>query len=79
MWAWLVSLVRPPHLYRLCLVNTVSDPDTAFRCVVWHARGEWLVLRQVALIKPQGPPTPLDGEVVIHRSNVSFIQVMPGA
>jgi hypothetical protein len=76
LMAWLASWFRPPFVLRLCLVNTIADPDTAFRCVVWSSRGAWLVLRQVALVKATGAPTPLDGEVVIHRSNVAFIQVI---
>lgn len=75
MWlAWW----RPPFLTRLVIVNVVSDPDAAFRGVLWQSRGAWLVLKQAAILKPNAEPTPLDGEVVIHRSNVSFIQVLPG-
>jgi hypothetical protein len=70
---------RPPFLYRVCLVNVVSDPDLAFRGVPWQMRGAWLVLRHAALIKPTTAATPIDGEVIIHRSNVSFVQVLPEA
>ena len=45
--------------------------------VLWHSRGAWFVFRDVALLRAGSPPTPLDGEVVIHRSHVSFLQVLP--
>lgn len=73
MLAWL----RPPFLHRLCIVNLQSDKDTAVRGVLWQTRGAWLVVRQAALLSGSAAPTPVDGEVVIHRSNVAFIQVVP--
>jgi hypothetical protein len=50
----------------------------AFRAVPWHTRGAWLVLRHVAVVKASAA-TPMDGEVIIHRSNVAFVQVLPEA
>ena len=69
---------RPPFLHRLCLVTTQSDPDAAFRGVIWQSRGAWLVLKNAAIVKAGAPPVPVDGEVVIHRSNLAFVQ-MDGA
>jgi hypothetical protein len=57
------------------LVNLVHDRDSALRGVLWQSRGPWLVLRDVHVIKPQTDPTPMDGDVVIHRANVAFLQV----
>jgi hypothetical protein len=68
---------RPPALLREVLVNLVSDRDTALRGVLWRARGPWLVLRHVQLLKAQAKPLPIDGEVIVHRTNVSFLQVLP--
>lgn len=68
---------RAPFLYRVCLVNTKSDPDAAFQCVIWQTRGAWLVLRDVVLMKTGSEPHPLKGEVIIHRDNVSFVQLVP--
>jgi hypothetical protein len=67
---------RPPCLLRVVLVTLVSDSDTALRGVLWEARGPWLTLRDVSAIKARTPPLPMDGEVVIHRSNVAFFQVL---
>jgi len=56
-------------------VNLVSDDETAIKGVLWTSRGSWLVLRDCALVKGGAAPLPMDGEVVIHRSNVAFLQV----
>ena len=68
---------RPPCLLRLVIVNLKSDDTTAIRGVLWASRGPWLTLRSAALVKPTGAPTPIDGEVVIHRDNVAFLQAIP--
>ena len=68
---------RPPCLLRSVLVNLVSDRDSALRGVLWQSRGPWLVLRDVSVIKPNTAPLAVDGDVVIHRSNVAFLQVFP--
>jgi hypothetical protein len=67
---------RPPCLLRVVIVNLVSD-DTAVRGVLWSSRGPWLTLRDAAVLKPQMEPTPVDGEVIVHRGNVAFVQVLP--
>lgn len=66
---------RAPFLYRLCLVNTIADPDAAIRGVVYAVRGSWLVIKNAAIVKAGASPLPVDGDVVIHRSNVAFLQV----
>lgn len=72
-----VTWWRPPCLLRRVLVNLTTDKDTALRGVLWRTRGPWLVLRQVELLKPQTKPTLMDGDVIVHRSHVAFIQVLP--
>ena len=69
---------QAPFLLRVCLVTTKSDPESAFRGVLWRERGPWLVMRAASLIKSTGaPPVPIDGEIVIHRDNLAFIQIEP--
>jgi len=58
------------------IVNLKDDPATAIRGVLAE-RGPWFTLRRAELLKATTPPTPIDGEVVIHRSNVAFYQVLP--
>lgn len=67
----------PPCLRRSVVVNLISEPDTAISGVLWQSRGSWLVLRNASLIKPELAPLPIDGEVIVHRSNVSFVQALP--
>ena len=59
---------------RMVVVNTKTT--RAFRGVLWRARGRHLVLRNAELLGPGGERTHLDGEVVIERANVDFVQVM---
>jgi len=59
---------------RQVVVNTRTD--RAFRGVLWRRRRGYLVLRNAELLKGRGEATPLDGEVVIDRENVDFIQVV---
>jgi hypothetical protein len=68
---------RPPCLLRGVLVTLVSDSETAFKGVLWRSRGPWLVLRDVSIIKARTAPLLVDGEVVIHRANLAFLQVLP--
>jgi hypothetical protein len=66
---------RPPFLLRSVIVNLKDDPDIALRGVLWSARGPWLVMRNAAVLKSGEPPTHADGELLIHRDNVSFMQM----
>lgn len=49
----------------------------AIRGVLWQSRGAWLVFRDCHGLVEGQKAQPIDGEVVIHRSNVSFLQVLP--
>ena len=49
----------------------------AIRGLLWQSRGAWLVMRDCHALVEGQQAQPIDGEVVIHRSNVSFLQVLP--
>ena len=68
---------RPPCLLRSVIVNFKDDPSTAIKAVLWASRGSWLTFKDASLLKPSVPPTPLDGDVIIPRSNILFLQVLP--
>lgn len=68
---------RHPALYHRVLVNLKSDDPPAIQGVLWQSRGAWLVLRKASLTPAHGEALPVDGEVVVHRDNVSFIQIFP--
>ncbi|WP_354596083.1 hypothetical protein R1Y80_00775 [Streptomyces sp. JL1001] len=50
--------------------------DKAFDAVLWAKRGPLLVLRDVELLEAGRQPQPVDGEVVVERARVEFIQVL---
>lgn len=58
---------------RRVLVNL--DDGRAFDGVLYDRRGPLLVLREAKLIEPGSPPVSVDGEVLIERPRVAFIQV----
>jgi len=59
------------------IVNLVSDQSSAMQGVVWAVNGRWITLRSVSMLKAGGAPTPVDGEIVVDRHNVAFMQVLP--
>ena len=50
--------------------------DRAFRGLLWEKRRRFLILRSAEMVKPGGDVVKVDGEVVIERENVDFIQVV---
>lgn len=56
----------------------VNLADKAFAGVLWAKRGPLLVLRDVVLMQHGAADTPMDGEVVVERARVEFIQVAGG-
>jgi small nuclear ribonucleoprotein (snRNP)-like protein len=67
--------LRPPFVLRSVIVNLKSDET--LQGVLWSTRGAWFTLQKAAILSNGQPPTPIDGEVVIHRDNISFVQVLP--
>lgn len=70
--AWRRTAVR-----RRVMVNLLDG--RALGGVLWARRGPLLVLRDVALFEPGGDgPVAIDGEAVVERARVSFVQVLSG-
>ena len=67
---------RPPCLLRRVIVNVTSEA-AAFEGVLWASRGAWLTFRDVKAMAEGKEPTAMEGEMVIHRDKVSFLQVLP--
>ncbi len=65
---------RPPCLCKRVVVNFTADPTEAIEGVLWSYRWGWLTLKDVSGLKT-GPPVPMLGDVVIHRSQIKFLQV----
>ncbi|MEU9498241.1 hypothetical protein [Streptomyces sp. NPDC048196] len=70
MFAWRRTAVR-----RRVVVNLA---ERAFSGVLWAKRGPLLVLRDVQLLEAGRAPQAVDGEVVIERARVEFMQVLAG-
>jgi hypothetical protein len=68
-WWW-----QPPCLLREVVINPKHDPAVAIKGLLWASRGPWLVIHQPTLFD-HGETKTADGELVIHRDNVAFIQV----
>jgi small nuclear ribonucleoprotein (snRNP)-like protein len=47
----------------------------AFAGVVWEERFDMLVLRDVTLFEGRTQGQPMDGEVVLDRQHIDFIQI----
>jgi small nuclear ribonucleoprotein (snRNP)-like protein len=69
MLAWRRTAIR-----RRVIVNLKTDK--AVSGVLWAKRGALLVLKD-AQLHESGRATAVDGELVIERSNVDFVQVLP--
>jgi len=54
----------------------VNQAERAFAGIMWAQYGPLLVLRNAELLQPGAAPQPLDGEVVIERASVHFIQIV---
>lgn len=72
MFEWLFGTPYP--FARRVIVNTKEG--RAFRGVLWQRRADYLVLREASIKNPGADPIPVDGEVLIFRPDVSFIQVL---
>lgn len=59
--------------YRRVIVNFI-DSDVAMEGVFWRQAGPLIVLKDAVLLRPQEEPIPLDGEQIIERSRIDFIQ-----
>ena len=65
---------RPYPELRTVIVNLKSG--TAFRGVVWRRRGPFIILKNAELLKDQAGGNRLDGEVLVERDDIEFIQVL---
>lgn len=68
MFAW-----RRTALRKRVVVNLA---DKAFDGVLWAKRGPLLVLRDASLLEAGRDPQRIDGEIVIERTQVQFMQVL---
>lgn len=67
-------LERRTAVRRTVVVSLVDG--RAIRGVLWSRRGGLLVLRGAQLLEPSAGPVDMDGEIVIERARVDFVQVV---
>lgn len=58
---------------RRVLVNLRSG--RAVTGTLWVRRGRAVVLKSAELLEPGSPPVPMDGDVIVDRDQVEFVQV----
>jgi hypothetical protein len=75
-WLLIWRLRRHPALRQRVVVNVVEE-DAGLRGFLTHCRGDWLVLAHVELLTPNQNPTRIDGQIVLERRRVVFVQVLP--
>jgi len=66
---------RPPYVLRSVIVNFRDDHVPAIGGVLWASRGPFLTLKQ-AMLDPANRKVPIDGDVVIERARLAFVQVV---
>lgn len=49
----------------------------AFRGILWSENGDLLVLRNAVLFAAGEEPTDVDGDVIVERHDIDFIQRLP--
>ena len=57
-------------------VIVTTKTDKSFRGVLWERRRGYIVLRKASLLQARADAIKMDGEVMIERDNVDFIQVI---
>jgi hypothetical protein len=73
VFAW---LQRCPAIRRRVLLNLKSEPDNATEGILWGQRGPWLILRDVSVYRSDGKTSKFDGDMIVDRANVTWIQVI---
>lgn len=68
-WSWRRNVTR-----RSGIVNLKSG--RTFRGIIWKQSGPLIVLRHAEMLEVGRQPVPVDGEVVIQRDEIDFIQLM---
>lgn len=68
MFPYLRSAIR-----KEVIVNTTTDK--AFKGILYAKRGPLLILRNASLLD-HGQTTAMDGDVLVERRNVDFVQVV---
>jgi len=66
---------RVPCLRQTVIVN-LTDGASAIRGVLYEVKGDWLLLKQASGLQAGQKAIDMDGDVLVERTKVLFIQVL---
>ena len=72
-WGWHQSRQNALAVRERVMVNLIDGK--ALSGVLWARRGEFLILKDATLHERGTEPTPVDGQVLVERDRVDFVQV----
>lgn len=64
---------RKLALHRRVVVNLTTG--SAIEGVLWSEQGDLVVLKDASLMEPGRGSVPMDGEVIVQRDRINFVQV----
>lgn len=67
---------QPPAMLKECIVNLVGEDGLAYRGVLFGYRCGWLTFKHVYALRAGAEPAKVDGDIVIHRDRIDFLQVL---
>lgn len=70
-------LVGPRVVGRAVVVHYRDENVPSLSGVVWGVRGRWMVLRGTKAHRPNADPVPVDGDVLVPREAIAFVQALP--
>jgi len=76
--AWAGFRIRNDRLSLRARVLVALVDGKALRGVLWARRGRLLVLRDATLIETGTAPVDMDGDVLVDRDRVEFVQAVGG-
>ena len=75
--AWLLREVWPWHALMRRRVLIVTSHDITIEGILWTRRGPLMLLKDARVfVTPGNPPTQVDGEMVIERDRIEWMQVV---
>ena len=66
-----------PITRRTVLVCFVDANNPTLRGVLFCRRGGFFTFKSVSLVQSDGSLVPLDGDVIVERARILFLQVLP--
>lgn len=64
-------------MYRTVIVNLKDRDDQALRGVLWRSSSQWITLKRAEVLTVGQEPRVADGDVIIDRRNIEFLQALP--